>query len=267
MIKRSSMPRCPCHSTVDYLKKTYEELKPSTTIRMRGTELCATIVKTVWQGKSDGVDVVGEEMWETDPVSKKRLPAYLLQYESGNELDENDLVLCCDVHDEWEVLTTPAPVPAAALVGPDTRGQQWVPLRFIKPSNQQAPVLPPPAMIFLPHSAIPPSAPSALQSLPLPLPPASAPAPVPAPAPAPERRPPEPASTRHRNDVHQTPASNRKCVCCHRSDEALLVCALCRLLNPTHYCSKECQVDHWPEHRAQCKLHRGSGSGGHSGSS
>ena len=41
------------------------------------------------RGKSNGVDSVGEEMWETDPISGDIMPAYLVQYEG----EHSELVL------------------------------------------------------------------------------------------------------------------------------------------------------------------------------
>ena len=84
-------------SVVDFCKKTYTELAPGTRIRQR--DLHATIAKTVWEGKSEGIDCAGDEMWEEDPISRKRMPAYLLQFTSDSEVSSSELVLCCEVHD------------------------------------------------------------------------------------------------------------------------------------------------------------------------
>jgi hypothetical protein len=47
---------------------------------------------------------MGEEMWEKDPISGEVMPAYLVQYED----EHSELVLCSEVHDEWDVITTDA---------------------------------------------------------------------------------------------------------------------------------------------------------------
>ena len=87
---------------VAFAKCTYTELAPGTQIKQRCSELRGTIVETAWEGQSNGVDCVGEEMWEKDPISGEIMPAYLVQYEN----EQSELVLCSDVHDEWDVITT-----------------------------------------------------------------------------------------------------------------------------------------------------------------
>ncbi|KAL1742006.1 hypothetical protein HDZ31DRAFT_44209 [Schizophyllum fasciatum] len=45
----------------------------------------------------------------------------------------------------------------------------------------------------------------------------------------------------------------RVCQNCHKSQSEIRLssCSKCRL---SHYCSRECQVAHWPTHKAQCRL-------------
>jgi hypothetical protein len=45
------------------------------------------------------------------------------------------------------------------------------------------------------------------------------------------------------------------CRGCRKSaaDAALFDCAACRLAK---YCSKECQVQHWPKHKEECDYFR-----------
>ncbi|CAN0042741.1 unnamed protein product, partial [Phaeothamnion confervicola] len=55
------------------------------------------------------------------------------------------------------------------------------------------------------------------------------------------------------------------CSCCGRDEQPnvkLLQCGACKT---TKYCSKQCQVDHWKSHKAQCKEAR-RGSTGSAGS-
>ena len=54
--------------------------------------------------------------------------------------------------------------------------------------------------------------------------------------------------------LEQTMTNNRKKCCqCHKRHDPLdrsLKCSGCKRV---HYCSRECQKEHWPIHRIQCK--------------
>lgn len=84
---------------------TYSELAPGTQITMRSSGLRGTVLETCWEGKCDGTDAVGNEIWERDPVSGEIMPAYLVEYEAE---DSTEYVLCSDVHSEWEVIDASA---------------------------------------------------------------------------------------------------------------------------------------------------------------
>jgi hypothetical protein len=78
---------------------------------------------------------------------------------------------------------------------------------------------------------------------------------VPAPAPAKDDKSRQPEKTCNVPVVAATPAAAKKqyhCAQCGTTMEKIksMKCSVCRT---TSYCSRECQVTHWPLHKPVCK--------------
>jgi hypothetical protein len=97
--------------TVGFTGETYTEHAPGTRVVMHSnnpespSDLRATIVGTAWEGKSMEGGVGPPEIWEEDPKTKERMPAYRVKYDDDGA--EGDLILCYEMHGEgadWQVV-------------------------------------------------------------------------------------------------------------------------------------------------------------------
>lgn len=94
----------------------FEELAPGTQLviydrseRIPPSDIYSRVVETVWEGKMEGYDYVGDEIWE-------REPHYRILYTGGGDDDDEEggLVSCAVVHGfgfgDWEILDEPQPI-------------------------------------------------------------------------------------------------------------------------------------------------------------
>jgi hypothetical protein len=109
----------PREFTVGFTGETFTEHAPGTRVVMRSrnpatpSDLHGTIVGTAWEGKSEGGAWGERQVWEEDPKTGERMPAYRVRYDDGEEDRgahaslKSELILCYEMHGEgadWEVV-------------------------------------------------------------------------------------------------------------------------------------------------------------------